>query len=102
MHFAATPCVLPFDSRLIPAYSFHKGTLAVDDKTQDAGPRLISLTLVCAVGSGCRSEGPAHNLAKTSYQKPKTQRNGVPAAAAPLRWEDAASTLRSLRRLRLS
>ena len=53
---------------------------------------LISLTLVCAVGSGCRSEGPAHNLAKTSYQKPKTQRNGVPAAPAPLSWEDAAST----------
>lgn len=52
---------------------------------------LISLTLVCAVGSGCRSEGPAPNLAETSYQKPKTQSNGVPAVPAPLRWEDVAS-----------
>ena len=52
---------------------------------------LISLTLICAVGSSCRSERPVHSLAETSYQKPKTQSNDVSAVSAPIKWEDVAS-----------
>lgn len=53
---------------------------------------LVSLTLLCASGSSCRSERRADSLAKTSDQKPKTQNNSVPAAPAPLRWEEVASS----------
>jgi hypothetical protein len=53
---------------------------------------LVSLMLLCASGSSCRSERRPDSLAKTFDQKPKTQSNSVPAAPAPLRWEEVASS----------
>jgi hypothetical protein len=52
---------------------------------------LISLTLLCASGSSCRSERRVDSLAETSQQKAKTQSNGVAVAPAPLEWEEVAS-----------
>jgi outer membrane lipoprotein-sorting protein len=52
---------------------------------------LVSLALLCASGSACRSERRVDSLAETSEQKPKTQSNSAPGAPAPLKWEDVAS-----------
>jgi len=53
---------------------------------------LVSLTLLFASGPGCRSATRAGSPAETSYQKPKTQNDSVPAVPAPLKWDDVASS----------